>query len=100
MQDLAARMCSRHRGELPRSTESDGFVLQRSEVGKITAGSATEIKDAAGRVTLYSIEECRVILAHIVVSRTVPDCSGAPSVTLDRRPANAADLTRHACVLA
>src|SRR5205814_5146112 len=76
MQDLAARMCSRHRGELPRSVESDGFVPQRSEVGKITAGSATEIKDAVGRVTLYSIEECRVILADIVVSRTVPERLG------------------------
>src|SRR5205814_2637206 len=94
MQDLAARMCSRHRGELPRSVESDGFVPQRSEVAKITAGSATEIKDAVGRVTLYSIEECRVILADIVVSRTVPEGSGEPIVKRDRRLAEAADLFR------
>ena len=94
MQDLAARMCSRHRGELPRSIESDGFVPQRSEVPKITAGSATEIKDTVGRVTLYGIEECRVILADIVVSRTVPEGSGEPIVKRDRRLAKAADLFR------
>lgn len=56
MQDLAARMCPRHRDELPRSIETNGFMPQRSEVAKITAGSATEIKDAVGRVTLYGID--------------------------------------------
>jgi hypothetical protein len=62
MQDFAARVCPRHRDELPRSIESNGFVPQRSEVAKIAAGSATEIKDTVGRATLYGIEQCRVIL--------------------------------------
>jgi hypothetical protein len=87
-------MCPRHRDELPRSIESNGFVPQRSEVAKIAAGSATEIKDTVGRVTLYSIEQCRVILADIVVSRTVPEGSGEPIVKRDRRLAEAADLFR------
>ena len=94
MQDLAARMCSRHRGELPRSIESNGFVPQGSEVAKIAAGSATEIKDTVGRVTLYGTEQCRVILADIVVSRTVPEGSGEPIVKRDRRLAEAADRFR------
>src|SRR5215204_5463853 len=94
MQDLAARMCPRHRDELPRSIESNGFVPQRPEVAKIAAGSATEIKDTVGRVTLYGIEECRVILADIVVSRTVPEGAGEPIVKRDRRLAEAADLFR------
>ena len=94
MQDLAAGMCPRHRDELPRSIESNSFVPQRSEVAKIAAGSATEIKDTVGRVTLYSIEQCRVILADIVVSRTVPEGSGEPIVKRDRRLAEAADLFR------
>ena len=67
MQDLAARMCPRHRDELPRSIESNGFVPQRSEVAKIAPGSATEIKDTVWRATLYGIEQCRVILADIVI---------------------------------
>src|SRR5215208_7093243 len=94
MQDLAAGMCPRHRDELPRSIESNGFVPQRSEVAKIAAGSATEIKDAVGRVILYGIEECRVILADIVVSRTVPEGSGEPIVKRDRRLAEAANIFR------
>ena len=94
MQDLAARMCSRHRDELPRSIEPNGFVPERSEVAKIPAGSATEIKDPVGRVTLYGIEQCRIILADIVVSRTVPEGSGEPIVKRDRRLAEAADLFR------
>src|SRR5215204_7824509 len=94
MQDLTARMRPRHGNELLRSIESNGFVPQRSEVAKIAAGSATEIKDAVGRVTLYGIEECRVILADIVVSRTVPESSGEPIVKRDRRLAEVADLFR------
>src|SRR3954471_20610978 len=94
MQDLAARMCPRHRDELPRSIESNRFVTQRSEVAKIAAGSATEIKDTVGRVTLYGIEQCRVILADIVVSRAVPEGAGEPIVKRDRRLPETADLFR------
>ena len=94
MQDLAARMCPRHGDELPRSIEPHGFVPGRSEVAEIAAGSATEIKDTVGRVTLYGIEECRVILADIVVSRTVPEGSGEPIVKRYRRLNEAADLFR------
>jgi hypothetical protein len=36
---------------------------------QIAAGSATKVKDGIRRVALYRIEECRVILADIVVSR-------------------------------
>src|SRR4051812_46042404 len=78
----------------PDPSSSNGFVPQRSEVAKIAAGSATEIKDTVGRVTLYGIEQCRVILADIVVSRAVPEGSGEPIVKRDRRLAEAADLFR------
>src|SRR3954467_6563259 len=94
MQHLAAGMRARHRDELPRSIESNGFVPQRSEVAKIAAGSATEIKDTVRRITLYGIEQCRVILADIVVARAVPEGSGEPIVKRDRRLAEAADLFR------
>jgi hypothetical protein len=87
-------MCPRHGDELPRSIEPHGFVPQRSEVAEIAAGSATEIKDRVGRVTLYGIEECRVILADIVVSRTIPEGSGEPIVKRDRRLAEAAYVFR------
>jgi hypothetical protein len=94
MQDLAARMCPRHGDELPRSIEPHGFVPPRSEVAEIAAGATTEIKDRVRRVTLYGIEECPVILADIVVSRTVPEGSGEPIVKRDRRLGDAADLFR------
>jgi hypothetical protein len=87
-------MCLRHGGELPRSIEPHGVVPQRSEVAEIATGSTTEIKDRVGWVTLYGIEECRIILADIVVSRTVPEGSGEPIVKRDRRLAEAADLFR------
>ena len=87
-------MRPRHGNELLRSVEPDGFVPQGSKVTEIAAGSATEIKDTVWRVTLYRIEECRVILADIVVSRTVPEGSGEPIVKRDRRLAEAADLFR------
>src|SRR3954468_11062253 len=61
---------------------------------KITAGSATEIKDTVWRITLYGIEECRVILADIVVSRAVPEGLGEPIVKRDRRLPETADLFR------
>ena len=94
MQDLAARMCLRHGDEFPRSIKPYGFVPQRSKVAEIAPGSATEIKDSVGWITLYGIEECRVILADIVVSRTVPEGWGEPIVKRDRRLAEAADLFR------
>src|SRR3954467_12255633 len=94
MQHLAAGMRARHRDELPRSIESNGSVPQRSEVAKIAGGSATEIKDTVRRITLYGIEQCRVILADIVVARAVPEGSGEPIVKRDRRLAEAADLFR------
>ena len=87
-------MRARHRDELPRSIESNSFVPQRSEVAKIAAGSATEIKDPVWRITLYGIEQCRVILADIVVSRTVPEGSREPIVKRDRRLAEAANIFR------
>ena len=55
------------------------------------------MKDTVGRVTLYGIEECRVILADIVVSRAAPEGSGEPIVKRDRRLAEAADLFRITC---
>src|SRR4026208_1886233 len=87
-------MCPRHRDKLPRAIESNGFVPQRSEVAKIAAGSATEIKDTVWRITLYGTEQCRVILADIVVSRAVPEGSGEAIVKLNRRHPEAADLFR------
>src|SRR5436305_15223730 len=83
-----------HGNELQRSIEPDGFVPQGAKVTEIAAGSATEIKYRIRRVPLYRIEECRVVLADIVVSRTVPEGWGEPIVKRDRRLAEAADLLR------
>jgi hypothetical protein len=61
-------------------------------VAEIAAGSTTEIKNRVGRVALYRIEERRVVLADIVVSRTFPEGSCEPIVIRDRRLAEAPDL--------
>jgi hypothetical protein len=61
---------------------------------EIAAGSATEIEDGIRRVALYRIEECRVVLADIVVSRAVPESPGEPIVIRDRRVREAPDLLR------
>src|SRR5438067_10786160 len=91
MEDLAARMRTRHGDELLRSIEPDGFVSQGSKVTEIAAGSATEIKNRVRRVALYRIEECSVILADIVLSRAVPEGPCEPIVIRDRRFAEAPD---------
>ena len=72
MENLALRMRACHGHELQRSVEPDGFVPQGSEVTQIPAGSTTKIKDGIRRVALYRVEECRVVLADIVVSRAAP----------------------------
>src|SRR3954452_18499966 len=87
-------MRPRHGDELPRSIEPDGFVPQASKVTEIPAGSATEIKDRIWRIALYRIEECRVILADIVVPRTVPEGAREPVVIREGRFAEATDLFR------
>src|SRR5712671_1895556 len=87
-------MRPRHGNELLRSVEPDGFVPQGSKVTEIAAGSATEIKDRIRRIALHRIEECRVILADIVVSRTVPEGPCEPIIICDRRFAEAPDLVR------
>ena len=69
-------------------------AYHRNSTTSEDANSATEIKDTVGRVTLYRFEECRVILADIVIPRTVPEGSGEPIVKRDRRLAEAADLFR------
>src|SRR5882762_10112498 len=88
-------MRPRHGNELLRSVEPDGFVPQGSKVTEIAAGSATEIKDRVGRLALYRIEECRVILADIVVSRTVPEGSCEPIVIRNRGLAEMPISRRH-----
>ncbi len=72
MENLAPRMRARHGHELQRSVEPYGFVPQGSEVTEIPTGSTTKIKDGMRRVALYRVEQCRVVLVDIVVSRTVP----------------------------
>jgi hypothetical protein len=52
-------------------------------VKEIAAGSTAKIKDGIRRLALYRVEECRVILADIVVSRAVPESSGEPIVIRD-----------------
>src|SRR5580700_3462088 len=81
-----------HGDKLLRSIEPHGFVPQGSKVTEIPARSATEIEDRIRRVALYRTEECRVILADIVVSRTVPEGPCEPIIVRDRRFAEAADL--------
>ena len=94
MQDLAARVRLRHGDKLARSVEAHGFMPQRSKVNEVAAGTAPEIQDRIGPLTLYRIEQGRVILADIVVSRTVPESPREPIVIRDRRSADAADLFR------
>src|SRR4029077_17292893 len=87
-------MLARHGNESPRAVEPYGFVPQGSKVIEIAAGSATQIKDRIRRVALYRIEECSVILADIVVSRTVPESLCEPIIIRDCRFAEAPDLFR------
>src|SRR5215472_5677209 len=94
MEDLALRMRARHGDEMPRSIEPHGFVPQGSEVTEIPAGSTTEIKNGKGRLALYRIKECRIILADIVVSRAIPESPGEPIVIRDRRVREPLELIR------
>src|SRR5204862_8024467 len=73
MQDLAARMRLCHDDKLQRSIEPHRFMSQRSKVDEVAAGAAPEIQDRIGGLTLYRIEQGRIVLADIVVSRTAPD---------------------------
>jgi hypothetical protein len=82
---FALRVRARHGRELLRSVEPHGFVPQGSEVTEIAAGSTTKIKDGIRRVALYRVEECRVVLADIVVSRAVPESPSDLIVIRDRR---------------
>jgi len=54
-------------------------------VKEIAAGPAAKIKDGIRRLALYRVEECRVVLADIVVSRAVPETPGEPIVIRDCR---------------
>jgi hypothetical protein len=53
-------------------------------VTEIPAGSTAKIKYGIRRLALYSVEECRVVLADIVVSRAVPESPGELIVIRDR----------------
>ena len=94
MENLAPRMRARHGHKLPRSVEPHGFVPQGSKVAEIPAGSTTKIKDGIRRVALYRVEECRVVLVDIVVSRAVPESLGKSIVIRDRRVREAPNLLR------
>ncbi|MGB9646890.1 MAG: hypothetical protein WCB44_17475 [Stellaceae bacterium] len=52
---------------------------------EIPAGSAAKIKDRIRRVTLYRVEERRVVLADIMVSCALPESPGKLIVIRDRR---------------
>ncbi len=94
MENLALRMRARHGHELPRSIEPYGFVPQGAEVTEIPPGCTTKIKDGIRRVVLYRVEECRVVLVDIVVSRAVPESPGKSIVIRDRRVREAPNLLR------
>src|SRR3954463_2212719 len=81
-----------HGNELLRPVEPHGFMAQGSKVTEIAAGSAAEIEDRVWWVTLDGLEECRVILADIVVSCAVPELPCEPIVISDRRFPKAPDL--------
>src|SRR4051812_7845957 len=83
-----------HGNELLRSVEPHGFVSQRSEITEIAAGSAAEIEDRVWWVALDGLEECRVILADIVMSCAVPELPCEPIIISDRRFAEALNLYR------
>jgi hypothetical protein len=85
MENLALRMRARHGHELLRSVDPHGFVAQRPEVTEIPAGSTTKIKDGIRRVALYRVEDCRVVLVDVVVSRAVPESPSDLIVIRDRR---------------
>src|ERR1041384_4319244 len=87
-------MRPRHGDELPRSIDPDGFVPQGSKVTEIAAGSASEIKDRIRRLAVYRLEERRVILADIVVPRTVPERSCKSVIIREGRFANVPELFR------
>lgn len=84
-------MRPRHHHELLRPIKPNGVVAQGPEVAEIAARSTTEIKDRIRRVALYGGEQCRVILADIVVSRTLPEIPCEPIIKRDCRFAGAAD---------
>ena len=94
MENLAPRMRARHGHKLPRSIEPHGFVPQGSKVAEIPAGSTTKIKDRIRRVAFYRVDECRVVLVDIVVSRAVPESLGKSIVIRDRRVREAPNLLR------
>src|ERR1700694_360058 len=85
-------MRARHGDELLRSVEPHRLVSQGSKIAEITARSTAEIKKRIRRGALYRIEECRVILADIVLSRTVPEGTREPIIKRDRRLAETPDL--------
>src|SRR3954469_13617804 len=87
-------MRARHGDELLRSLEPHSFVPQGSEITEIAAGSATEIEDRVWWITLNGLEECRVILADIVVSCAVPELPCEPIVISNRHFAEAPGLFR------
>jgi hypothetical protein len=94
MEDLALRMRARHGDEVPGSIEPHGFVPQGSEVTEIPAGSTTEIENGKGRLALYRIKECRIILTDIVMSRALSESPGEPIVIRDRRVREPLELIR------
>src|SRR5258708_12180453 len=67
---------------------------QGSEVTEIPPGYTSKIKDGIRRVALYRVEECRVVLADIVVARAVPESPGKSIVIRDRRVREAPNLLR------
>jgi hypothetical protein len=94
VENLTLRMRACHGHELQRSVEPHGFVPQGPEVSEIPPGSTTKIKDGIRRVALYRVEECRVILVDIVVSRAVPKSPGKSIVIRYRRVREAPNLLR------
>src|SRR3954451_9997525 len=87
-------MRPRHRDELPRSIEPDGFVPQGSKMTEIAAGSAPEIKDRIRWLALYRIQKGDVVLADIVVPRTLPERPCESVVIREGRFAKVPDLFR------
>lgn len=72
LQHFAAAGGAGHRGKPWRTLQPGGDMPESGEGVEVTARPATKIQDRQRRWRRYRLEQCRDVLAHVVIARTFP----------------------------
>lgn len=94
VEDLGARVRARHLDEARGAVQPHRLVPERPEVRDVAPRTAAEVEQATRRGLVERLEECGVVLRHVVITRPRPEPLRGGVVVTDRPGRDGLELRR------